>query len=80
MERPRCNCRLLAHGPATHVEYCPDCDVVHVHVDTITVRVRPAALRVLRDTLGAAVSRYELLVQDLAACPGAAVRTGREVH
>ena len=61
MAGDRCECRLLAQGLAGYVEYCSHCGVFHVHVDSVTVRFRPTALRDLRDTLTVAISNYEYL-------------------
>ena len=56
MNGPNCSRHLLAQGVVALVEYCTDCGVFHVSMESITVRFRPTALRDLRDTLSAALA------------------------
>jgi hypothetical protein len=56
MSGQHCVRHLLAQGAVAQVEYCMDCGVVHLSMESITVRFRPAALRDVRDTLSAALA------------------------
>jgi len=58
MNNRTCRHHLLAQGVVAQVEYCTDCGVFHVSMDSVTVRFRPTALRDLRDTLSAALSHF----------------------
>ena len=58
MSRQQCMHRILAQGVVAQVEYCPDCAVFHVSMESITVRFRATALRDLRDTLSAALANF----------------------
>lgn len=54
---------LLAQGLVAQVEYCEDCEVFHVDVESLTVRFRLTALRDLRDTLSAALANHDHLLK-----------------
>jgi len=58
MSGQNCVRHLLAQGVVAQVEYCADCGVLHVSMESITVRFRPTALRDLRDTLSAALASF----------------------
>lgn len=55
--RPASPCALvtLANGPIAHVQHCPQCGVVSVHLGATTVRLEPAAYEALWGTLGQAL-------------------------
>jgi hypothetical protein len=54
---------LLAQGLVAQVEYCEDCDVFHLNVESLTVRFRPTALRDLCDTLSTALASHDCLLR-----------------
>ena len=56
MSGRNCVRHLLAQGAVAQVDYCDDCGVVRLSMESITVRFRPAALRDLRDMLSAALA------------------------
>lgn len=45
--------RLIARGLAAEVEHCADCGVLHL--GALSLRLKPAALNDLRDTLSRAL-------------------------
>jgi len=49
------NRRIIAHGSLAQVEHCADCDIVHLHLGALTLRLKPAVLQDLRDTLSQAL-------------------------
>lgn len=49
----------LARGLVAELDWCPSCDIVHLHVGAVTLRLQPAVLHDLRDTLNRAVSALE---------------------
>jgi len=49
----------LAQGLVAELDWCPGCDIVHLHVGAITLRLQPAVLHDLRDTLSRAVSALD---------------------
>ncbi len=48
--------KMLAAGLVAEVELCACCEIVHVHVGALTLRVKPAVLHDLRDTLSRALA------------------------
>lgn len=46
---------LIASGLVAEVEHCAACDILHLHLGAFTLRIRPAALHDLRDTLNRAL-------------------------
>ena len=51
--------RTLARIGATHIEHCTHCDVLHVSVGPVTLRLERGAARQLRAALGEALDRLE---------------------
>ena len=51
----------LAQIPIADVEWCHCCDSVQLHIGAFTLRLKPAALRELRNTLGCATESLSLL-------------------
>ncbi len=49
--------RLLASCSICSVEHCADCDVVHVHIDSTTLRFKRAAFTLMCETLLSALSQ-----------------------
>ena len=47
--------RLIARGLAAEVEHCADCGVLHLHLGALSLRLKPAVLNDLRDTLSRAL-------------------------
>jgi len=56
---------ILAQSGACEVEHCPGCDLVHVHFGHASVRLTPAAFRIVCRTLLLAMRR--LAPQDIEA-------------
>ncbi|MBX3662053.1 MAG: hypothetical protein KF804_06375 [Burkholderiales bacterium] len=52
---PTYNRRLIARGLVAEVEYCSDCEVLHLHLGAFSLRLKPAVLHDLRDTLSRAL-------------------------
>lgn len=50
------NRRILASGLVAEVEHCADCEIMHLHIGAFTLRMKPAALHDLRDTLSRALA------------------------
>lgn len=59
MDENRCTHCVLARGAVAQVEYCTSHGVLHLAIDSLSIRFRPTALRDLRDTLTAALATYE---------------------
>ena len=74
------NRHLLAQGLVAQVEYCENCDVFHLNVDSLTVRFRPTALRDLRDTLSVALANLEHLLRARKPSAPEPRRPRQEVH
>lgn len=55
MHNPR-NHRMLSSGLVAEIGHCAACDLVHLHIGALTLRLQPAALHDLRDTLDRAVA------------------------
>ena len=49
--------RLLAGCSVCTIEHCADCDVVHVHVGSATLRFKRAAFTLMCETLLSALSQ-----------------------
>ena len=47
---------MLATGLVAEVELCTCCEIVHIHVGALTLRIKPAVLHDLRDTLSRALA------------------------
>lgn len=47
--------RLIARGLVAEVEHCADCEILHLHLGAFSLRLKPAVLRDLRDTLSRAL-------------------------
>lgn len=48
--------KILSSGLAAEVEHCPECEILHLHIGAFTLRLKPAVLLDLRDTLSRALS------------------------
>lgn len=48
---PACQHALLARSPVGHVSVCPDCGVVHLSLDCLSVRLEKTAFMALTDML-----------------------------
>jgi len=59
----RCLHVRLAQGAASEVDYCNQCGIFHVNLESVTVRFRATALRDVRDTLSVALAAYEQAVK-----------------
>lgn len=46
----------LAAGLIAEIEHCASCGLIHLHIGALTLRLQPAALQDLRDTLSRAVA------------------------
>ena len=80
MKQLKCRHHQLAQGVIAQVEYCADCRVFHVSMNSLTVRFCPVAVRDLRDTLTAALAGYEEMLRE-AGRAGSSTRTpGQEMH
>lgn len=53
--------QALSQGLVAQLDWCPDCDVVHLHVGAVTLRLQPSVLHDLRDTLSRAVTTLEVV-------------------
>lgn len=51
----------LAQSPVADVEWCHCCESVQLHIGSFTLRLKPTALRELRNTLGRATESLSLL-------------------
>lgn len=50
------NRRILSSGLVAEVEHCAGCEIMHLHIGAFTLRMKPAALHDLRDTLSRALA------------------------
>lgn len=50
------NTALIAHSDICAVERCRDCGTIHLHLGSATVRIPPAGLAALCETLLSALS------------------------
>ena len=50
------NRRILSSGLVAEVEHCAGCEIMHLHIGALTLRMKPAALHDLRDTLSRALA------------------------
>lgn len=55
-DRSASNRRILSSGLVAEVEHCAGCEVMHLHIGAFTLRMKPAALHDLRDTLSRALA------------------------
>jgi hypothetical protein len=55
MHNPRKH-HTLSSGFVAEIEHCTGCGLVHLHIGALTLRLQPAALHDLRDTLDRAVA------------------------
>jgi hypothetical protein len=46
----------LSSGLVAEVEHCAGCEVMHLHIGAFTLRMKPAAMHDLRDTLSRALA------------------------
>lgn len=77
-----CNHVQLADSNVGHVSICPDCGVIHVALNHVTVRLTPEAFRALAQMTGEAQSRLEHVAQASAAAAAAIdeARHGPKLH
>ena len=54
---PACQHALLAQSPVGHVSVCPDCGVVHLSLDCLSVRLEMSAFKALADMVAQAHQR-----------------------
>lgn len=47
---------ILSSGLVAEVEHCAGCEIMHLHIGAFTLRMKPAALHDLRDTLSRALA------------------------
>jgi hypothetical protein len=75
------NRRILSSGLVAEVEHCAGCEVMHLHIGAFTLRMKPAALHDLRDTLSRALATLPEHSCETAIHPGAGLRsTGGSCH
>lgn len=55
MDTPRKR-HTLSSGLVAEIEHCAGCGLVHLHIGALTLRLQPAALHDLRNTLDRAVA------------------------
>lgn len=55
MNTPRKH-HTLSSGLVAEIEHCAACGLVHLHIGALTLRLQPAALHDLRNTLDRAVA------------------------
>lgn len=48
--------RILSSGLVAEVEHCAGCEVMHLHIGAFTLRMKPAAMHDLCDTLKRALA------------------------
>jgi hypothetical protein len=48
--------KILSSGLVAEVEHCAGCEIMHLHIGAFTLRMKPAALHDLRDTLTRALA------------------------
>lgn len=48
---PDCQHAMLAHSPVGHVSVCPDCSVVHLSLNCVSIRLEIGAFMALADML-----------------------------
>jgi hypothetical protein len=56
--------RTLVRTHAFHIEHCAHCDVLHVSIGPVTLRLELGAARQLRAALGEALERLEAPAPD----------------
>jgi hypothetical protein len=49
------NRRILSSGLVAEVEHCAGCEIMHLHIGALTLRMKATALHDLRDTLSRAL-------------------------
>jgi len=52
---PPCHRKIIARGLVAEIEHCADCEIMHLHIGAFTLRLKPAVLHDLRDTLSRAL-------------------------
>ncbi len=65
--------KIIARGLVAEVEHCADCEIVHLHLGAFTLRLKPAVLHELRDTLSRAL-------ENLPVSQAADIHAGAEAH
>ena len=77
-----CNHVQLADSNVGHVSICPDCNVVHVSLNHVTVRLTTEAFRALSTMTGEAQSRLDHVAQASAAAAAVIdeARHGPKLH
>lgn len=51
---------ILSSGLVAEVEHCATCEIIHLHLGAFTLRLKPAVLLDLRDTLDRALAAMPL--------------------
>lgn len=69
VESPAAPCRrvVLARGVVCDIELCPACNLFHVNVGAVSLRLQPTAVRDLAQTLCLALTEYQRAVSLLEA-------------
>ncbi|MBX3665815.1 MAG: hypothetical protein KF834_09015 [Burkholderiales bacterium] len=57
--------KIIARGPVAEVEHCADCEIIHLHLGAFTLRLKPAVLHELRDTLSRALENLPVGQADI---------------
>lgn len=57
-----CRRLILAKGVMCDVEFCPQCQLFHLNIGAMSLRLPPTALRDLCDTVGQALAAYHRAV------------------
>lgn len=66
---PNGNHRTLSSGLVAEVAHCVGCGLIHLNIGALTLRLQPAALHDLRDTLDRAVAAPPSLHEPLQKTP-----------
>ncbi|WP_187362413.1 MULTISPECIES: hypothetical protein [Massilia] len=79
-----CQHVTIADSTIGHVSICPECSVLHLSLNHVSVRFTPEAFRALSSMVGDAQARLDHVAQSNAAAAAAAVideaRHGPKLH
>ena len=60
----RCHNMTLAHCGNSLIDYCADCQVMHLHIDAVTLKLQRESLAALGDLIQQALSTLQRLEND----------------
>lgn len=76
----RCRHMTLAHQGNCQIDYCEDCQVMHLHIDALTLKLQRESLAALGNLIVDALQKLQCFENDADSMLRHFMRPGRPPH